>query len=105
MARDRDYGDHGNSLLAPGLIGTEVPEDAVGAGSFVLSIGLEDFFAVRTHERSELVGMETRVTRIYFEITESLANLAQNRGKRWGIFERRKLPICRGREFELALHG
>ena len=46
MARDRQDGDHRNPFLAPGFIGTVVPEDAISARGVVLRVRLEDFLAI-----------------------------------------------------------
>jgi hypothetical protein len=42
---------------------------------------------------------------VYFQVTDGLPNLLEDRSFRRRIFERRVLPICRGREFDFPLHA
>ena len=89
MGRDGKDGDDGNSLLAFHLVGAVMPEDAVGAGGVVLCVGLEDFLAMDARQRCELVRTEARMARVYFEVSESLANLREERSLRqvWEILQ------------------
>ncbi len=105
MACDRNDGDHGSSFLALDFVGAVVPEDAVSAGSLVLSVRLEDLLAIYARQRSEFVRMKAWMVRVYFEVSKSLANLRQKRCMRRRLFQRRQLRVCRRRELELAPHG
>jgi hypothetical protein len=44
------------------------------------------------------------MARVDFEVSESLANLREERGLGGRIFQRRQLRICRGRELQLPFH-
>ncbi len=77
MRRDGNDGDDRSSLLA-GFVGPVVPEYAISSGGVVLSIGLEDLLASCSGERSELVRTKAGMIRVYFQITESLANLRED---------------------------
>ena len=59
--------------------GAVAPEDAVGAGSAVLGVGLEDLLAgnERMRERAELVGVEPRAPRVLCQQGDALVDLLE----------------------------
>lgn len=105
MGRDRDDGDDGNSFLTLRFVGPVVPEYAVGSGRVVLRVGLEHLFASRTRERSELMRIQARVKRVYFEVTEGLANLLEDSRSPRRIFQLRVLPIGGWRKLYFSPHA
>jgi len=78
MRRDRNEGDHRNPFLTLGFVGTVVPKNSISSGSIVLRVGLEHFLAVGTGQGCELVRIEAGMMRIYFQVTETLANLMED---------------------------
>jgi len=104
MPRDRNNSDHRSSFPAFDFIGTVMPENAVGAVGVDLRVRLEDSLAMRARERGELVRVKAWMARVDFEVSESLANLREERGLGGRIFQRRQLRICRGRELQLPFH-
>lgn len=82
-----------------------MPEDSIGTWSVVLSVGLEDFFAVGASQRDELVRVKARMMWVDFQTAESLPDLREKRAIGGCVLERFQLPICCGRELDLSLHG
>jgi len=76
MGRDRNDGD----LVSPGAIN---PEDAPSGRGFVFRVGFEDFLAVRSFDRSELVGVESRVAWIGFQQSKGLSHCLELFGEGW----------------------
>lgn len=106
MGRDRDDGDNGSPfLLALGFIGAVMPKNAVRAGGVILSIRFEHFLALGTIQGRELVRIKAWMARIYFQVTDGLPHLLEDRSLRRRIFERRILLIRRGRESNFPMQA
>src|ERR1039458_7443157 len=105
MGGDRNDGDQGSSFLALGFIGPVVPKNAIGAGGIVLSVRLEYLFAMGASQGGELVRIQAGMAWVEFQVTDGLPDLREDRLFRRRIFERRVLPICRGRELDLPVHA
>src|SRR5271168_1368165 len=104
MRSDGNDCDDGNSFLGFGFIGPIVPEDAVRPRSVVLGVCLEDSLAICPSQRSELVCVKAGMMRVYFQVTEGLANLLKDPCLRGNIFEFGVLLVRGGRELNFSLH-
>ncbi len=105
MGRDRNDGDNGSPFLALGFIGAVMPKNAIRAGGVILSIRFEHFLAICTIQGRELVRIKAWMARIYFQVTDSLPHLLEDRSLRRCIFERRILLIRRGSEFNFPMQA
>jgi hypothetical protein len=64
MGRNGNDGDDGSAFLAGDFIGTVVPKDTVRAGSLVLRVGFEDFLAIESCQRQELMRVQAGMVRV-----------------------------------------
>ena len=67
--------------------GAIMPEDAIGPGSLVFRISLENVFFREFIQRIKFVRVKTRVARVSFEQTQAFPNGFKAFGKGWRIFE------------------
>ena len=77
----------------PSVARTVPPQDTICGRSLILGVGLEDLFPVRTYFVLVLMGSQTGMPRIVFEVTEGLPH---------GLQTLCKAPI-RSESFELSL--
>ena len=105
MWRNRNDRDDWDSLLSLRFVGPIVPEYAVSARGFVLGIRLEDLLSICAGKRSELVRDKARMMWVYFQVTDSLANLLEYSRSRRSIFQIRVLPSRRRGELNFSMHA
>ena len=98
VGRDRYDGDDSDTLLPGHFIWAVMPKNAVGTGSVVLSVGLEDLFTIDPGERGEFVRIEPGVVRIQFEKAQRLFHLFAYSCFGRIVFEHRELPVSSRRE-------
>jgi len=96
--------NYGRALLSGDFIGAVVPEDTVGAWSIVLRVGLKYLLAIQTRQRLKFVCVQTRMSRVQSQVTESLAYLSKDRGLCRRLFKICQLLAGSGREFKLHSH-
>jgi hypothetical protein len=82
-----------------------LPEYAVSARSVVLGIGLENLLSIQSSQRSKLLRIKTRMMRIYFQVSQGLANLLEYLCFLRRIFEIGVLLIRGWREHNFSLHA
>jgi hypothetical protein len=73
--------------------GAIIPEDPVGAGCFLLGIGLEDLFSIRPFEGSKFVSVQRGMPQIGFKKPQTIPDSFENIFLRGIFFNRPKVGI------------